>query len=136
MLSLFSFSDMDLDEGNLNVPYADKIVHFTFYLVFSILGCLLVRERTKGLWSMGKATRVIVVSAISYGIVIEVLQYTLTEDRMAEFGDVVANTLGAFVGIGLIRWLLPIWSLALPKMIRGICCEAQSWQAFATTPKN
>ena len=103
MLSLFSFSDMDLDEGNLNVPYADKIVHFTFYLVFSILGCLLVRERTKGLWSMGKATRVIVVSAISYGIVIEVLQYTLTEDRMAEFGDVVANTLGAFVGIGLIR---------------------------------
>lgn len=104
MLSLFSFSDMDLDEGNLNVPYADKIVHFTFYLVFSILGCLLVRERTKGLWSMGKATRVIVVLAISYGIVIEVLQYTLTEDRMAEFGDVVANTLGAFVGIGLIRW--------------------------------
>ncbi|MDC6384128.1 VanZ family protein [Muricauda sp. SK9] len=105
MLSLFSFSDMDLDEGNLNIPYADKMVHFTFYLVFSILGCLLVRERTKGLWSLGKATRVIVILAVSYGIVIEVLQYTLTEDRMAEFGDVIANSLGAFAGIGLVRWL-------------------------------
>lgn len=96
---------MDLDEGNLKIPYADKMVHFTFYLVFSILGCLLVRERTKGLWSLGKTIRVIVVLDISYGIVIEVLQYTLTTDRMAEFGDVIANSLGAFAGIGLVRWL-------------------------------
>lgn len=95
---------MDLDEGNLNIPYADKITHFVFYLIFSILGCLLVRERTKGVWTLGRAMGVVVVSAISYGIVIEVLQYTLTEDRMAEFADVLANTLGAFVGIGLIRW--------------------------------
>lgn len=105
MLSLFSFSDMDLDEGNLNIPYADKITHFVFYFVFSVLGCLFVRERTKGVWALGKTMGVVVVLAISYGIVIEVLQYTLTEDRMAEFADVLANTLGAFSGIGLVRWL-------------------------------
>ena len=104
MLSLFSFSDMDLDEGNLNIPYADKITHFVFYMVFSVLGCLTVRERTKGHMALGKTVVAIVVTAIFYGILIEVLQYTVTKDRMAEFADVLANTLGAFVGIGLIRW--------------------------------
>ena len=52
-----------------------------------------------------KTTRVVLVLAIIYGILIEILQYTLTTDRMAELGDVFANTLGAFAGIGLIRWV-------------------------------
>ncbi|MCR9265130.1 MAG: VanZ family protein [Flavobacteriaceae bacterium] len=103
-LSLFSFSEMDLDEGRWNIPYADKITHFIFYLVFGVLGCLLVRERTKGQMELVKASRLIFLVAVVYGIGIEVLQYTLTTDRMAEFGDVLANTFGAFVGISLVRW--------------------------------
>ncbi len=104
MLSLFSFSSMDLDTGNLNVPYADKIVHFVFYLGFGFLGTLCFRERTNGSLGLGKTVGSVVVVAIIYGIIIEILQYTLTADRMAELGDVVANTLGAFAGIGLIWW--------------------------------
>lgn len=96
---------MDLDEGNLNIPYADKITHFAFYLVFSMLGCLFVRERTKGRMALGRTLWNIALLAIFYGILIEVLQYTITEDRMAELGDVLANAIGVFVGIGLIRWL-------------------------------
>lgn len=103
-LSLFSFSEMDLDEGGWNIPYADKITHFIFYLVFGMLGCLFVRERTKGQMELVKASRRIFLVAVAYGIGIEVLQYTLTTDRMAEFGDVLANTFGAFVGISLVRW--------------------------------
>lgn len=103
-LSLFSFSEMDLDEGRWNIPYADKITHFIFYLVFGVLGCLFVRERTKGQMELVKASRLIFLVAVVYGIGIEVLQYTLTTDRMAEFGDVLANTFGAFVGISLVRW--------------------------------
>ncbi|MBW8242105.1 VanZ family protein [Muricauda oceani] len=105
MLSLFSFSDMDLDTGGLNIPYADKITHFTFYLVFAVMGCLTLRERTMGKLELGKALIIVLIFAILYGILIEVLQYSLTTDRMAEFGDVMANTLGAFAGIGLIRWV-------------------------------
>lgn len=104
-LSLFSLSDMDLDTGTLNIPYADKITHFVFYTVFAFLGCMFVRERTQGHWELGKTTKYILLAAIGYGILIEALQYTLTVDRMAEFGDVLANSLGAFVGIGLVRWL-------------------------------
>ncbi len=105
MLSLFSFSEMDLDTGQLNIPYADKITHFVFYLVFTFLGAFFVRERTKGNLELRKTTRYVLLGAIAYGILIEVLQYTITIDRMAELGDVFANMMGAFVGIGLIHWL-------------------------------
>ncbi|MDC6361469.1 MULTISPECIES: VanZ family protein [Flavobacteriaceae] len=104
VLSLFSFSEVDLDTGKLNIPFADKITHFIFYLVFGILGCFFVRERTNGQAELTKTSWFMLVGAIAYGIFIEVLQYTMTTDRMAEFGDVLANTFGAFVGIGLVRW--------------------------------
>ena len=44
-----------------------------------------------------------VLAAIFYGIGIEALQYSITEDRMAEWGDVLANSFGAFAG-GLAVW--------------------------------
>ncbi|MDF0707493.1 MAG: VanZ family protein [Bacteroidota bacterium] len=105
VLSLFSFSSMDLDTGTLNIPYADKITHFIFYMVFGFTGCLSLRERTKGSLGLAKTLKIVLVLAIIYGILIEILQFTLTTDRMAEMGDVLANTLGAFSGIGLIRWV-------------------------------
>ncbi|SNZ01038.1 VanZ family protein [Flagellimonas pacifica] len=102
VLSLFSFSD--LDTGRVNIPYADKITHFSFYAMFAILGCLFLRERTKGNLGLNKAINLMVFVAVFYGMLIEVLQHTLTTNRMAEFGDVIANTFGAFVGVGLIKW--------------------------------
>jgi VanZ family protein len=102
MLSLFSFSE--LDTGTINIPYADKITHFSFYLIFAVLGCMFIRERTQGETNLGKALVIMLFSAILYGIFIEVLQYMITANRMAEFGDILANTLGAFVGVGLIKW--------------------------------
>ncbi|WP_190811128.1 VanZ family protein [Flagellimonas sp. S3867] len=104
MLSLFSFSGLDLDTGELNIPYADKITHFTFYLIFAILGCLFLRERTRGALKLEKAAILMGFIAVFYGMLIEVLQFTLTTNRMAEFGDVLANTFGAIVGVGLIKW--------------------------------
>ncbi|WP_420602799.1 VanZ family protein [Flagellimonas sp.] len=103
-LSLFSFSGLDLDAGKLNIPYADKVTHFFFYTIFAILGCLFLRERTKGSLGLNKTINLMVFVAIFYGMLIEVLQYTLTTDRMAEFGDVLANTFGAIVGVSLIKW--------------------------------
>lgn len=95
---------MELDAGKLDIPHADKFAHFIFYMMFSILGCLFVRERTEGNWSVQKAVKYMVLVAMLYGMVIEVLQYTLTEDRMAEIGDVLANTIGAMAGISSILW--------------------------------
>jgi VanZ family protein len=41
--------------------------------------------------------------AIIYGIIIEILQEELTTSRMADFWDVVANTLGCFAGIFFLK---------------------------------
>ena len=101
-LSLFSFSS--LDTGSVNIPYADKITHFGFYSVFVVLGCLATTERKKERKSFKATIITFALLAIVYGIFIEVLQYTLTEDRMAEYGDALANAVGAVFGALLIWW--------------------------------
>ena len=68
------------------------------------MGCFFLRERTQGGLTIEKAVLSILFAAITYGIFIEVLQYTITANRMAEFGDIIANTLGAIVGVSLIKW--------------------------------
>lgn len=101
-LSLFSFSD--LDTGTFQIPYADKITHFGFYFIFVVLAALVFRERTQGNMPLKKVLVWAPLAAIFYGILIEGLQHTVTEDRMAEWGDVLANTIGAFAGVILIKW--------------------------------
>ena len=50
--------------------------------------------------------------AIVYGIVIEVLQYVLTENRTADFFDVLANSLGAILAFVLFPFIMGIFSKA------------------------
>lgn len=103
-LSLFSFSGLDTDP--ISIPYADKITHFIFYLVFVILGCLAMNERKKGNMSLKTTVFSFALLAVVYGMFIEVLQHILTEDRMAEYGDALANTIGAIFGALLIWWYI------------------------------
>ncbi len=79
-----------------DIPYSDKVVHGVFYAVFSaLLGIYFLKAplfRKKGAVFLSFS-----ISAI-YGIVIEVLQDTLTEDRQGEWTDVLANLLGSLLG--------------------------------------
>lgn len=81
----------------------DKIVHFAFYLGVSILGCLFLREITKGEISIGKAIILATVFAVVYGIIIEVLQLKFTQNRQGDILDAIANSIGAFTGVGMIK---------------------------------
>ncbi|MEM9647970.1 MAG: VanZ family protein [Bacteroidota bacterium] len=101
-LSLFSFSD--LDTGTVRIPYADKITHFGFYSIFVVLAAMVFRERTQGKIPLKRALIWAFLAAVFYGMLIEGLQHTVTEDRMAEWSDVLANTIGAFAGVLLIKW--------------------------------
>ncbi|UGS23323.1 VanZ family protein [Flavobacterium channae] len=72
----------------------DKIIHFVFYFVFVILWGLANKKsyfKIKNDWS-------IVLFAIVYGIIIEVLQGVLTKTRQADIYDALANSSGAVVG--------------------------------------
>lgn len=45
-----------------------------------------------------------VVFTVVYGIIIEVLQYTMTENREGDFLDAMANALGGFCGAIATKW--------------------------------
>ncbi|WP_297696369.1 VanZ family protein [uncultured Eudoraea sp.] len=99
-LSLYSFEDFDTQE--INIPHLDKVVHFIFYFIASFLGVLLIRERTKGRLNLYRAVIISLLIVIIYGTLIEVIQNTFTLNRSGELYDVLANSLGAFFGAGLI----------------------------------
>ncbi len=100
VLSLSSFED--IDTGGINIPHLDKLVHFFFYFVAAILGVLLIREQTKGHLNLYRSISISTLFAIVYGIVIEVIQNTFIQYRSGESYDVLANSIGAFFGAGLI----------------------------------
>lgn len=96
LLSLFSFSEGDLPDFEL--PFMDKLVHFTFYFMAAVFGILSIRERTHGKSGMKISILMIVIAVVIYGIVIEVVQSKFTVDREGDVFDVMANTLGALLG--------------------------------------
>ena len=103
VLSLVSFEeDNSLD---INIPYFDKLVHFIFYFIASMLGGLFGREISKGRTSKAKVLVISLVGLVLYGIVIEVLQSNMTTYRSGELMDVMANSAGTLLGT------LLIWSV-------------------------
>ena len=100
VLSLVSFSDSDLPK--IRVANFDKVVHFTFYLVATILGCFFARERTEGRLKISTTTFIFATVSIVYGIVIEVLQHRFTGTRNGNVYDALANSAGALVGVGIV----------------------------------
>ena len=105
LLSLFS--SPDIGEGGIRIPNADKIVHFIFYCGMVALGTLFLREKTNA-FDVGKHTIWALVFAISYGVLMEILQHIMPFERAAEIWDVLANTLGAIFGVLLIKKYLSL----------------------------
>jgi VanZ family protein len=104
LLSLFSIPADD-DVPKFHFPYADKLVHFTFYFVAAILGCLFLRERFRGDLKRNIAITITAITVIIYGIIIEVIQGVFTVDRTGDIYDALANCFGAFCGALTIKLL-------------------------------
>jgi VanZ family protein len=98
---------MNNDTG-IRIPHIDKITHFVFYCVFVVLGTLFLKEKTITTFQLNKTVLRILLIAILYGIVIEVLQHIMPYDRAAEILDVLANTIGAIFGGLLIKKYLSL----------------------------
>ena len=101
--SLFSFSGVST--SRFSIPHLDKVVHFTFYFVMVFLGFLALRRED---WSQEKRHSFlwkITVTAIGYGIIIEVLQHVATVDRQGDLFDALANSTGAIAAMMLLRYL-------------------------------
>jgi VanZ family protein len=84
---------------SIDFDFNDKYVHFAFYFVFVIVWFLFF-IKTK---FDNKAKNIALISAILYGIVMEICQGVFTIARTPDVYDVIANTLGALTGITIIN---------------------------------
>ncbi|MES2411322.1 MAG: VanZ family protein [Bacteroidota bacterium] len=95
VLCLVRFNDLP----SLGVSGADKYVHFTLHFVFTILWGLYSFKQQNEI-ALNKIA-IIFLFSFCYGILIEILQETLTATRHADIFDVIANTTGATMALVL-----------------------------------
>jgi len=83
---------------HVRIPNFDKVVHTSIYLIFGVLTYYgwLRQERFAGL--RNHTVLKVIVLLVSYGMMVEILQETLTTDRHFEWLDELANTTGAVIG--------------------------------------
>ena len=85
----------------IQIPNFDKLVHFTFYLVLTILMYYGWQKQGAFTWLQHNSYIKIFIIACAYGFTIEVMQETLTTTRHFELLDEAANATGALVGCWL-----------------------------------
>lgn len=83
-------------------PYIDKLGHFGFYFGFVFLWDLYFKKI-----KLKKNLEYSFTLAILYGILMEVLQYTMPYERMFDVVDILANITGAIFAAFCIKFVLP-----------------------------
>ena len=84
----------------LKFEHSDKLMHAFMYFLLTVSLIYGMVKKT-GIFNYWKVYLVVVATPVSYGIVMEILQFMLTSDRQAEIGDFLANLTGtgfAFFG--------------------------------------
>jgi VanZ family protein len=82
------------------IPNIDKIVHFGMY--FTLMSVLILEHRKilKNNWNLF----LLALIPLSYGILMEILQFMLTTTRSGDFYDAMADAAGVFAAALL--WLI------------------------------
>lgn len=82
----------------ITIANLDKVVHATFHFVFVVLWFLYFKEQFVSKFRT-KAYVFAFALSVFYGIVIEIIQQLFTTSRSADVLDVVANVVGALLGV-------------------------------------
>lgn len=89
--------------GFLAITNIDKVIHFLFYFSLSITFISSLYKSTH--LKLVDQYILTIIFSISYGLIMEVLQYYLTVNRTADILDAIANTLGCIIGVLLFNYL-------------------------------
>lgn len=92
-IGYLSLSDIS-DFPKIEVKYEDKIYHFISYFILNTIWLTaILRYSTKSSWP----DILISLGIISFGIVIEVFQEIITDYRVFDVYDILANSIGVIV---------------------------------------
>lgn len=87
---------MPMPPSDGEITYIDKLVHICIFMMLAILGALAYLSHKNKVW----------VSLVGYGILIEIMQATLTTTRDGDPVDLLADCIGILLGICVVRMLL------------------------------
>lgn len=96
-IAIIVLSLISIKQQPINVKFLDKIEHTIAYTVLSFLWCIVFRNNTR--------KDVPVIGCISLGVLLEFLQ-AQTGYRTFEVNDMLANTLGVFIGMVLSKFYI------------------------------
>lgn len=94
----------------VNINYIDKIVHVFVYFILVIATIWAILKKNQGISIPFTTLFIIFTSSCIYGVLIEVLQITITTGRNFEMLDIIANIIGCLFGVFLYK---PIQNLSL-----------------------
>lgn len=97
-ISIVYLSLMKMPNYNVSIAHADKWQHSIAYFTLSI--CWLFSFYKK------KVKYLVVSICILFGIIIEILQHTITNYRTGDYFDIVANSIGVILGLVLFNQIL------------------------------
>ena len=94
-----SFDEVPL----FDIPFLDKLVHFGMYFVFM---SVMIFEKRK---TIKNTPHLLLLSLIplSYGLLMEILQLTITETRSGDAFDFLSNAAGTLVSLLVWLWIKP-----------------------------
>ena len=93
----------------ITIQSSDKVIHFCFYFVLTLLLLKSIKNKFKYKYL------IVIYIAVSYGIVIEVLQSSFTLTRKADLYDVIANTIGVICAVLLNKYIFKSISSNISK---------------------
>jgi len=85
----------------VNIPYIDKLVHLCMYLGLSFLAGWIYdigHHRVRYIYF-------ILAGVFMYGVLMEILQRTMHNGRDFDFKDMIANLLGAIIGLLIYKYM-------------------------------
>ncbi len=83
------------DLPSSNIWQIDKLAHFLLYLILAFLGLAAASSM------FHKTTWLILAACFFYGFAIECIQGLFLTDRFFDWNDILANSFGGLVGVGI-----------------------------------
>ncbi len=90
-VSILYLSLMRMPKYNIAISHIDKWQHCIAYFTLSISWLLTFYKQNK--------KNLVVISCILFGIIIEILQQTITSYRTGDYLDIIANSVGVLLGL-------------------------------------
>ena len=101
LVSLVSLKDVNL----IKTHNSDKYGHFLAYFILSLSWLNVINKRPHKII----INYIIIITLISYGIILEVLQDILTTYRQADLYDIIANSAGVIFAVILFNKMKKIF---------------------------